>query len=220
MKKNPFIVIEALDAGGSQTQTNWLVKRFKKEGYNPHQYHFPHEDRATGRLIYDKFLLFKNKYPFSRREQALLYIQDFFSRADEMHNILNKKTGKNIIVSDRFYTSTIAYQTAGLTSKQRKIMINWINWLCTEGHPILPKPSLVIFLDTPEDIALTHLANKKKDFHEVKTKLTLFRKNYLRLAKEDKWTIINSVNEQGKQRSIKDIHEEVWLSVKRKTPIK
>ena len=75
---NPFIVIETLDAGGSQTQTDRLARRLEKEGYQPHQYHFPQEDRATGRLIYDKFLLPKKR--FSKREQALLYIQDFFSK--------------------------------------------------------------------------------------------------------------------------------------------
>lgn len=85
---NPFIVLEALDAGGSQTQTDLLTKRLKKEGYKPHQYHFPQEDRATGRIIYDKFLLYKNKFPFSKREQALLYIQDFYSKNEELWSII------------------------------------------------------------------------------------------------------------------------------------
>jgi dTMP kinase len=210
MKNKPFIVIEALDAGGSQTQTDWLTRRLKKEGYKPHQYHFPQEDTATGRLIYDKFLLFKNKYPFSKREQALLYVQDFFSRADEMHNIINKKTGKDIVVSDRYYTSTMAYQAAGLSGQSRKKMIDWIDWLCTKGQPALPKPDTVIYLDTPVSIILKHLASKKKDYHENEKKLTVFYNSYKSLAKQMKWTVINSVNEQGEQRSIKDIHEEVW----------
>src|SRR3989344_9392863 len=96
--KQPFIVLEALDAGGSQTQTDLLCARLKKEGYIPHQYHFPQEDRATGRIIYHKFLLYKKaspparggaggggRIPVSKREQALLYIQDFFSKQEEFN---------------------------------------------------------------------------------------------------------------------------------------
>lgn len=214
MKKNPFIVIEALDAGGSQTQTDWLVKRLKKEGYQPHQYHFPQQERATGQIIYDKFLLHKNKWPFTRREQALLYIQDFFSRAEDIKGQLDNKKGKNPVVSDRFYTSTLAYQTIGLTGAKRDKIIQWIKWLCQKDSPALPKPDAVIFLDTPVDISLGHLAKKKKDFFENKQKLTAIHSSYLRVAKEDKWIVINGVNEQGKQRTIKDIHEEVWQHAK------
>ncbi|MFH1353718.1 MAG: dTMP kinase [bacterium] len=209
----PFIVIEALDAGGSQTQTDVLVRRLRGRKYNVLQLHFPHEDRATGRLIYDKFLHLKNKYPFSKREQALLYIQDFFSRAEDIQNHLNKKTGRPVVVSDRFYTSTIAYQTAGLTGKNRQKMISWIKWLCLKGKPGLIKPDLVIFLDTPVEISLKHLANKKKDYHENKQKLTTFRTSYLRIAKEDGWVVISSVNDRGQQRSIEDIHHEIWRHI-------
>jgi dTMP kinase len=211
----PFIVIEALDAGGSQTQTNMLAARLKKEKYIPHQYHFPQEDFPTGRLIYDKFLLYHNKRPFSRREQALLFIQDFFSRSGEMHRIVEKGKKKDVIVSDRYCTSNMSYQTIGLSGKQRKNMIDWIAWLCWKGQPALPKPDLVILLDTPVDISLQHLASKKKDYHENREKLTAFRRSYVALAREQKWVVITSANEEGRQRSKKDIHEEVWQHVQR-----
>ncbi len=215
MPSNPFIVIEALDAGGSQTQTNFLGRRLKKEGYLPHQYHFPQEDRATGRLIYDKFLLKHNRRPFSRREQALLFIQDFFSRAEDMGDIITRGQKKEIVVSDRYCTSTMAYQTVGLSGAERRRMLDWITWLCWRDEPTLPCPSLVIFLDTPVDISLKHLENKKKDYHENKEKLTAFRNSYIRLAQEQKWVIINSLNGQGEQRSKQDIHNEVWRYVER-----
>lgn len=209
MNKQPFIVLEALDAGGSQTQTDLLVGHLKKEGYAPHQYHFPQEDKATGRLIYDKFLLNKNKYPFSRREQALLYIQDFFSQQEEMAG------SKGIVVSDRFATSTMAYQTIGLMGEKRKEMLTWITWLCYKGTPALPKPDVVLFLDTPVEISLKRLKGKKKDFFETKEKLAAIRNSYLKLAKEQKWAIFNSVDENGEQRTREDLHEEIWGVVKK-----
>lgn len=210
---NPFIVLEALDAGGSQTQTDLLSARLKKEGYTPHQYHFPQDDKATGRIIYDKFLLYQNREPFSRREQALLFIQDFFSKQEELNAILTSGNKKDVVVSDRFAMSTMAYQTIGLTGDARKKMIDWITWLCFKGKPVLPKPNIVLFLDTPVDISLLRLKGKKKDFHENREKLTVFRNSYVKLAKEQKWTIFNSVDEKGNQRTREELHEEIWQKV-------
>jgi thymidylate kinase len=212
-KKSPFIVIEALDAGGSQTQTDLLAARLKKEGRLVHQYHFPQEDTATGRLIYDKFLLYQNKQPFSRREQALLFIQDFFSRADEMHALI-ANGGKNALVSDRFCTSTMAYQTVGKSGKERKKMLDWIIWLCWQGKPVLPKPDLVILLDTPVAVSLGRLKGKKLDFHENKEKLTVFRRSYMMLAADQGWAVVNSMDGK-RQRTREEMHEEIWNHVKK-----
>ena len=214
--KQPFIVLEALDAGGSQTQTDLLCARLKKEGYTPHQYHFPQEDRATGRIIYDKYLLYKNKEPFSRREQALLFIQDFFSKQEEFNAIITGGNKKDVVVSDRYAMSAMAYQSIGLSGDARKKMIDWIIWLCYKGKPVLPKPDIVLFLDTPVDISLLRLKNKKKDVHETKEKLTAFRKSYIQLAKQQKWAVFNSVDEQGNQRTREDLHEEIWGVVQKK----
>lgn len=210
-KPNPFIVIEALDAGGSQTQTDLLAKHLKKEGYTVHQYHFPQEETATGRLIYDKFLLHNNKQPFSRREQALLFIQDFFSRAEEMQGFMNQG-GRHVVISDRFCTSTMAYQTVGKSGQERKKMLDWITWLCWQGKPVLPTPTKVILLDTPVKVSLERLKGKKLDFHENKEKLTVFRRSYTMLAKDQGWVVINSM--AGKhQRTREDIHTEIWQHV-------
>jgi dTMP kinase len=207
-RMSSFIVIEALDAGGSQTQTNRLASRFRREGRDVLQLHFPQEDRATGQLIYEKYLHAHNRQPFSKREQALLYIQDFFSRQEDIKATLNGP-GKSIVISDRFYTSTLAYQSIGLAGKQRQAMLDWMTWLCCKGEPRLPKPDMVILLDTPVEVSLKHLRAKKKDYHENRSKLTAFRRSYLRLAQEQKWVIVNSMTED-KQRSIDDIHQEIW----------
>ncbi len=206
-KPAPFIVIEALDAGGSQTQTDLLYNRLKKNGLRVHQYHFPQEDTATGRLIYDKFLLHQNKQPFSRREQALLFIQDFFSKADEMHQII-AQGGKHAIVSDRFCMSTMAYQTVGKSGKERKKMLDWITWLCWQGKPVLPRPDAIVFLDTPVAVSLERLKGKKLDYHENKEKLTTFRRSYMMLAKDQGWIVINSMDGK-RQRTREEIHEEI-----------
>jgi dTMP kinase len=212
LAKNWFFVIEALDAGGSQTQTDLLAKHLKKEKYNVLKLHFPQEDRATGQLIYEKFLHHKNHNPFSRREQALLYIQDFFSRNEDITNVLNQKRGRHAVVSDRYCTSTMAYQTIGLPGKERKKMLDWLTWLCWEGETRLHKPDLVIFLDTPVEVSLKRiqLQGKKDDFFETKQKLTAIRNSYLKIAQEQSWHVINSVDKKGTERTRKDLHCQIW----------
>ncbi|MEX1997872.1 MAG: hypothetical protein WEA04_04335 [Candidatus Andersenbacteria bacterium] len=213
-RPSPFIVIEALDAGGSQTQTDWLVRRLQQEKYQPLSLHFPQEDRATGRLIYDKFLLHKNKKPFSRREQALLYIQDFFSRAEDITAHTSEKSGRQLVVSDRFCTSAFAYQTMGLRGQEWQEMYDWIWWLCFTGQPTLPQPDLVLFLDTPVAVSLRRLKEKNKDFFETKEKLTAIRAAYLKVAAVQGWITIAGVDGQGQERTREDLHEEVWQYVK------
>lgn len=210
--KNPFIVIEALDAGGSQTQTDFLAKRLKKEKYKVLQLHFPQEDRATGRLIYDKFLLGRNKGKFSAREQALIYMQDFYARAEDIMHV-QRQQKKSVIVSDRYCTSTFAYQTIGLPASERRKMLQWLLWLAYEDTPALPRPDIVIFLDTPVEVSLRRLQDKKKDFFETKDKLTAIRDSYLKIAKEQKWHVLSSVDATGNERTREDLRDEVWEAV-------
>ncbi|MDA1169392.1 MAG: hypothetical protein O3A36_03580, partial [bacterium] len=186
-------------------------------------------DKATGRMIYDKFLLNKKVSPparggaggggrvsFSKREQALLYIQDFFSKQEELTEIVLHGSKKDVVVSDRFATSTMAYQTIGLSGAARKKMLAWITWLCFKGTPVLPSPDIVLFLDTPVKVSLERLAKKKKDFFETKDKLTAIRNSYLKLAKEQKWVVFNSVDKNGRQRTREELHEEIWGVVQKK----
>ncbi len=185
------------------------------------QLHFPQEDRATGQLIYEKFLHDPRAH-FTRREQALLYLQDFFSRAEDITAVLSpssegeiKRGSNRVVVSDRFYTSTLAYQTIGLTGRRRRAVINWIKWLARHGTPRLPLPDLVILLDTPVDISLRHLKGKKKDHFENRQKLTAIRRSYRRLAAAENWTVVSSADAAGNQRSIADIHADIWQHASR-----
>lgn len=214
-KKRPFIVIEALDAGGSQTQTDRLVAHLKREKYKPHQFHFPQEDLPTGRFVYGKFLMSHNRPKLSGREQALIYIQDFYSQADNFQKIINEGGKKELIVSDRYCTSTMAYQTINLPPAARRSMLQWLMELCWEGEPRLPRPDMVVLLDTPVEVSLKRLTAKKKDFFENKQKLAAIRRSYLQLAKEQKWVIINSIDSFKQPRSRQDIHAEVWGHVKK-----
>ncbi|MEX1112397.1 MAG: hypothetical protein WEC84_02950 [Candidatus Andersenbacteria bacterium] len=210
-KSRPFFIIESLDAGGGSTQLEFLARRLTAEGYTPNQYHFPQEDAPTGQLIYQKYLHDRNKHPLSRREQSLLYMQDFFSKLEEMQRIAGERS-KDILISDRYCTSTMAYQTIGLTGKRRQDMLAWLRWLAWEGSPQLLKPTAVLLLDIPVSLAIQRLnkSGKKKDLYEHRDKLMAIRKSYMRLAREQKWLIVSNTDSTGQERTRQDIHDEVW----------
>lgn len=207
-KLNPFIVIEALDAGGSQTQTDLITRYLKLAKYDVLKLHFPQEDRATGRLVYDTFLHNNNSLRLSRREQALLYIADFFSRVEDI-NRHRARSGRRVIISDRFCTSTFAYQTIGISGSQRRKMMDWLMKLTYLAKPPLPQPDIIIFLDTPVEVSLRRLVGKKQDYFETKDKLKAIRNSYLSVAREQHWLVVNSLDQQGKERSRQDLHREI-----------
>ncbi len=210
---NPFIVIEALDAGGSQTQTNLLVRHFRQAKYQVLPLHFPQEDRLTGRVVYDKFLHRHNDQAFTRREQALLYIMDFYSRAEDITQVKQQKRGKHAVITDRFCTSTFAYQTLGLTGKTWDKTLAWLEWMCYADQPALPRPDLIIFIDTPVAITLDRLAAKKTDYFENKKKLEGIRRNYLKVAAQQNWHLVSGVTSDGRERTRPDIAREIWQIV-------
>lgn len=217
VKKNLFIVVESSDGAGGSTQVSLLTRRLKREGLIAQQLHFPREDAPTGQVVYGKFLHAKNKAKFSRREQALLYIQDFFAGSSVITDMLTKKAKKYVAVSDRFCTSTMAYQTIGLVGDVRTRMLEWITWICWAGEPRLPKPDVVILLDLPISVSLRRIDTRKdkktKDYFENRKKQLAIRRSYLRLAKEQRWVIINCADKTGQQRAREDIHQDVWHAV-------
>ncbi len=208
----PFFVIEAINAAGKTTQFNLLRRALRKEGFEVLSFHFHQRDRATGQLIEYKFLHQRPRgRRFTRREQALMYVQDFFSRAEDIALHLNKRGA--VVVADRFYSSTMAYQTLGLSGLRRRRMINWIKWLCERGRPRLLRPDLVILVDTPVDVSIKHLQGTRRDYFETRKRLADIRRSYLRLARGEGWKVISGADRKGRQRPVEAIHAEIWQQV-------
>lgn len=208
--KRPFIVIEGIDAAGSSTQTDLLGKHLQQSGLQPLQLHFPQEDTKTGQLIYDKFLRTGQMGQLSRREQALLYVADFYSRADDIAAVVAHKTNYDVVLLDRWATSTLAYQTIGLSGQRRAAMLTWLKMLMLEGKPRLPWPDLIVLLDTPLATAQKRLGSKKDYFEASSARQRSIRQSYVRLAAEHKWITVTSIDAAGNERTKKDIAEEIW----------
>ncbi|HPD19620.1 MAG TPA: dTMP kinase [Candidatus Pacearchaeota archaeon] len=127
-----FIVIEGIDGCGGETQTRLLSDFLNKNNKPAEQITFPQYDKPIGKLIHE-FLY--NHYDFNPEVQTLLYFSEFVQSKENIKRSL--KEGK-ILISDRYFTSTLAYQ--GLRGMETEKMLQ-----LSQMFDII-KPDLTILL--------------------------------------------------------------------------
>jgi len=192
-----FIVFEGIDGAGTETQSNLLIKFLNKNEKEAELIKYPDYEGPIGQLIQD-FL--HKKFNFSPDVQFSLYATDMLKDRERILKAL--KDGK-IVIADRYFTSTLAYQSI------------------TQGFPLdkgikfaeifdLPKPDLVIFLDISPDTSVRRKFKEKKtlDRHESdKDFLGRVRESYFNLIKNEvfakKWIVING------EKTIEEVETEI-----------
>jgi dTMP kinase len=193
MSRGKFIVFEGIDGAGGETQTDLICDYLGKRKVKKLSY--PDYKNPVGKIIYEYL---HQKYDLPVETQFLLYSVDFLKDAPKIRQLL--KSG-NTIISDRYFTSTIAYQ--GLRGFDIKKALKFAEIFD------IPKPDLVIYLKiSPEISAKRKYAEKgnldrnEKD-KKFLDKLTSF---YGKLAKNSifgKWRIIDG------EKPINEVFEEV-----------
>ena len=205
MKKNPypgkFIVFEGLDGAGTETQTKILFNYLKKLRKRVEKLSYPDYQRPIGNLIHQYL---HKKYDFNVKTQFLIYLTDFVKDIDKINNLLKQK---RIIISDRYFTSTLAYQgLKGFPIKNALKIAELIN---------LPKPDLIIYLKISPETSIKRKFKEKGnlDRHESDRKLLgRLTKFYGKLIKKQifsRWVVING------EKSIEAISKKIISSLKK-----
>ncbi|MGM0466137.1 MAG: dTMP kinase [Acidobacteriota bacterium] len=159
LKRGFLIVLEGIDGCGKTTQAKNLVKRLQEKGFDAVFYKEPSEGH-WGKLIKEK----------AGHQGGLTPEQEFelFQNDREENVKINIKPAlkkKKIVVLDRYYFSTMAYQSA------KGIDIHEIK---KRNDKIVVPPDLVIILDIDARSGLNRIkGRKKKD-------LLFEREDYLR----------------------------------------
>ncbi len=145
-----FIVLEGINGCGKGTQADMLSEFLIKREYSVLQTEEPWR-KGLGLVIkktIDKDHNYKNP-----RYDALLFTADRIRHMDE--EILPALEAGKTVICDRFYHSTLAYQTTdGLD----------IDWLKSLNDNIMI-PDLTLIIDVPADVAVERL--RKRDRIEV-----------------------------------------------------
>jgi len=161
-----LIAIEGIDGSGKSTIVKFIAKELKKRGFDVITFKEP-TDSEWGKKIKE---LLKNRN-VKPEEELELFLKD--REYDVKNNILPALKSGKIVLMDRYYYSTIAYQGAlGLDIEEIKEM----------NERIAPKPDLVIVLDVKPEIAMSRIkAKRKPDRFENLEYLKKVREIFLKL---------------------------------------
>lgn len=163
-----LVVIEGIDASGKTT----LAKRLA-ESLSPR-----FKVLLTQEPFTDDIKQLLEKYQW--KDQVLLAL--LFSADRRIHVKWMESQNVDLIISDRYFFSMLAYQGVGVDRA-------WLESLSS----IFPLPNLTILLDVPVNVALERLRNKRDslDFEEKRKSLHQVRENYLSLARRYNFKILD-----------------------------
>ena len=220
MKKGELIVLESgTDASGKATQSDLLYNRLINEKETVLKVEFPNYKSESSSLI--KMYL---RGEFGEDAESVNpYASSTFFAVDRYatYNLELKQFYEEggIIIADRYTTSNMIYQSSKFETKEEKdSFLDWL-WDLEFNKFALPKPSLVIFLNIPPKISVELLKKRdkkvegigKKDIHEKN--INDINKTYqhaMYVASKYNWNIINCLKDDGRLKTIEEIHQEVY----------
>jgi dTMP kinase len=142
-----LIVIEGIDGAGKSTQAETLMNRLRERGFDAVYFREPSGSR-WGREIKRKALSPDSITP---EEELELFQKD---RKENVEKNLKPALERNkIVVLDRYYFSTIAYQGAKGIDEERIKRMN---------EELAVEPDLVFILDIDPREGLDRIKNRKK----------------------------------------------------------
>ncbi len=200
MARGIFIVLDGLDGSGKSTIAKMLQEHIhSKEGYNTMLTSEP-TDGKYGREI--RKMLAEEKNPKENAGKMLeLFVND---REEHLKNtivpFLEGGNGKkNAVICDRYYYSTIAFQSTQGLDAQSIIKKNK-NFL---------KPDIAFIMDISPETALQRIEHRKKEKFEELEFMKELRENFLKMREliDDNIKIIDA------SKSNKDVFEEIKKEV-------
>ena len=180
-----LIAIEGIDGAGKTTQAKRLVRWLKSEGVNACYTSEP-TNSALGRLIKKKL----RSKDLDHRLDALLFAAD---RLEHYYGCIEPRIRKRqVVVSDRYVYSSIAYQGA-LTGD-----VDWVRAI----NKWVPAPDVAIYVDVSPEVGLARLSSRKiseKTKYERMETLSRVRELYLKMCSEGLLIIVDG------ERSIEEV---------------
>jgi dTMP kinase len=166
-----FVVIEGIDGCGKSTVARLVVERIGKRAVLTRE---PTQS-WIGRAVH-----LGDKADISPFADALLFMADRAQHTEEISSLVNK--GK-LVVSDRYYHSTVAYQAANLRSV---FPGDAFKWLLEANLKFSRPPDITVLLTIPPDLGLKRVARRGRiSRFERLSFLKRVQSNYLKLARID-----------------------------------
>ncbi|MDO9537221.1 MAG: dTMP kinase [Thermoplasmata archaeon] len=184
-KKTGFITLEGIDGSGKSSIVGMLASALRKANVSVELTQEPTKT-WLGDAVRRGY-----KEDISPYSEAFLFLAD---RATHTDWIKKKIADGNLVISDRYSDSTIAYQAALLHQKLGGECAEYLDYLTGVSKQIILEPDLTILFDVDPEISLKRLGNRTElEKFETLENLRLVRQNYLDIAKDnDRICIIDS----------------------------
>lgn len=167
-----FIVLEGIDGSGKSSISDMLKDRFEKVYLTKEP-----TDSEIGKM--GQKIANEETSPYM---DLFLYLAD---RVEHTEKIKKKLDEDFYVICDRYWGSTVAYQSA-----YDEISLEYIERI---QEPFILEPNLTILLDLDPETALERISDRTlKSKYEELDFLQRVRENYLALAKRHDWIIIDA----------------------------
>ncbi len=178
--KGRIVVVEGIDGSGKSTMCAKIAERLEERGYSVRRTAEPTHDRI-GAIIRNGAIP-----GISQSTEALLFVADRNDHTEEMERWAESG---DIVLCDRYFASTIAYQSSGLdgTDVDR-------DWLLSISQRFVGKPDLTILLDVHPEASLARVSARGEEISKFEKLefLRRVREEYLRLAEEYGFVVIDA----------------------------
>jgi len=182
--KGAFLVIEGIDGAGKSTLCRLLEKKLASEGYKVKVTQEPTHDEIGS------FIREGKVKGISQKAEALLFVAD---RAVHTERISKWVDDGFVVICDRYFASTVAYQSSGFNGE-----VLDREWLLDLNRPIIIAPDLTVLLDIDAKKGISRIGERGElSKYEDPSLLENTRREYLRLADEFDFMIIDAGGDQS-----------------------
>jgi len=172
LQRGILVAIEGIDGVGKTTQSLRLVDRLTALGFNAIRFFEPTDETHEAKLIHQKL---QRSISNTSGELIDLFLGD--RRHDVEKHIAPALSEKKIVVMDRYFLSTAAYQADSWPWQE----------ILEANREFAPEPDVSFIINWPAEVALELV--KKRDnglsAFENEAALITIRERYLEIARED-----------------------------------
>lgn len=172
LRRGVLIAIEGIDGVGKTTQSIRLVERLNALGFEAVRFFEPTDETYEGTVVRENF---SRGDLVPNHELLTLFITD--RRYDVETHIAPALSDRKIVVMDRYFLSTAAYQSDDISWQE----------ILEMNREFAPEPDIIIIVDWPAEMAMEFLAKRGLVLTnaENESRLIQVRKRYLEMASAD-----------------------------------